>query len=121
MKKNIVLQPFGILFEETALSGVDNEGAIYDEELDMNIILTPDGRKIPCVEMANILQQGTKTLTRQDKEASDSDDTINSLGTKTATSVTKEQSDSDSSFFLGTKTATKSSGESSDSDDENYI
>jgi hypothetical protein len=134
--------PFGLLFEEKPIENWEDIPYFYDEDEDLSVVLSNDGRKIPFVESCGIggtktmtkikdegsdddvdAFQGTRTVTEKQSESSDSDDeNFVLLGTKTATSVQSEQSDSDSDISYGpkppltTRTLTHTQTEESDSD-----
>lgn len=112
-------KPFLQMFEETIIHARKNFSTTYDEEQNLNVVLTPGGGKTPAIEWNGIV--GTETETRAAPESSDD----NKMACKFAETTTFDQEESNDdalpNLTLFTETVTAGKSESTDSDNPHNV
>ncbi|MBU1700012.1 MAG: hypothetical protein KJ970_03425 [Candidatus Eisenbacteria bacterium] len=122
-----VLEPFGLLFLESAPPPEKRSDPVYDNETDISYISVENGDLVPFVESQ--VNEETKSTTGIAREGTDKDVTDTKcagafVGTNTGTRIKLETTDKDNHdlvpvcwTMLGTKTLTFVNTEPTDSDD----
>ena len=120
-----VNKPFGLLFEQEAIEGIEIPTPVYDSDSSLSFTKDDKGKLIPFIEMRP--SYSTETLTEAEGEKTNADDRTPGifLGTETMTAVKAEGTDDDKkahyenpigNIVLSTETLTKADGEKVDDD-----